>query len=56
MFGKVHCGSLSNKKIKSRGKTNTYATNSFKKIVNDVLNREQRNRAHFFTNYSGSYG
>ena len=47
MFSKVHCGSLSNRKTKSKGKTDTYARINFKKDVNDVSSREQRNGAHF---------
>ena len=47
MFGKVYYGSLSNRKIKSKGKTDTYARINFKKGVNDVSNRDQRDRAHF---------
>ena len=42
IFGKVHCGSLSNRKIKSKGKTDTYVRINFKKGVNDVSKREQR--------------
>ena len=47
MFGKVHYGSLSNRKIKSKGKTDMYAKIDFKKGVNDVSNRELRDRAYF---------
>ena len=47
MFGKVYYGSLSNRKIKSKGKTDTYAKINFKKGVNDVSNRNQKDRANF---------
>ena len=47
MFGKVYYGSLSNRKIKSKGKTDTYAKINFKKGVSDVSNRNQKDRAHF---------
>ena len=47
MFGKVHYWSLSNRKIKSKGKIDTYAKIKFKKGVNDVSKRKQRDRAHF---------
>ena len=42
MFGKLHYRSLSNKKMKSKGKIDMYARINFKKGVNDVTNREQR--------------
>ena len=47
MFGKLYYGSLSNRKIKSKGKLDTYARINFKKGVNDVSNTKQRDRAHF---------
>ena len=47
MFGKLIYGSLSNTKRKSKGKTDTYARINFKKGVNDVSNKKQRDRAHF---------
>ena len=47
MFGKLHYGSLSNRKMKSRGKIDTYARINFTKGVNDVSNKKQRDRAHF---------
>ena len=47
MFGKVFCGSLSNRKTKSKGKTDTYARINLKKGVNDASNRDQKDRAHF---------
>ena len=46
MFGKVHYGSLSDRKLKLKGKTDTYARINFKKGVNNILNQEQRDRAH----------
>ena len=47
MFGKVFYGSLSNRKTKSKGKTDTYARINLKKGVNDASNRDQKDRAHF---------
>ena len=47
MFGKLHYGSLSNRKMKSRGKIDTYARINFTKGVNDVSNKKQRDRARF---------
>ena len=47
LFGKVHYGSLSNRKIKLKGKTDMYARINFKKGVNDVSKREQRDIPHF---------
>ena len=41
MFGKVNYGSLSNRKIKSKGKTDTYARINFKKRCHDVSKRKQ---------------
>ena len=46
MFGKVHYESFSNREVKSRGKTDTYARINFKKYVNYISNREKRDRAH----------
>ena len=48
MFGEVHYGLLSNRKIKSKGKTYMYGRINFKNGVNDVSNKEQRDIAHFF--------
>ena len=48
MFCQMHYGSLPNKKMKSIAKTDTYARINFKKGVIDVLNRQQRERAHFY--------
>ena len=45
MFGKLHYGSLSNRKMKSRGKIDTYARINFTKGDNDVSNKKQRDRA-----------
>ena len=47
MFRKVNCGSLSNRKLKPKGKTDTHARINFKKSINDVSNRQQRNTTHF---------
>ena len=47
MFGKLHYGSLSNRKMKSKGKIDTYARINFKKGFNDVSNKKQRDRARF---------
>ena len=47
MFDKLHYGSLPNRKMKSKGKIYTYARINFKKGINDVSNREQRDRAYF---------
>ena len=38
MFGKLHYGSLSNRKMKSKGKIDMYARINFKKGVNDGSN------------------
>ena len=56
VFGKVHYRSFSNRKVKSRAKTDKYSTIKFKRGVNDVSNRKQRNRAHVLLNYFVSYG
>ena len=47
MFGKVHYGSLSNRKIKSIEKTDTYARINFKKGVS-MYQRENREIEHIF--------
>ena len=47
MFGKLHYGSLSNRKMKSKEKIDTYARINFTKGVNDVSNKNQRDRACF---------
>ena len=47
MFGKLHYGSLPNRKMKSKEKIDTYARINFKKGVNDVSNKKQRDRARF---------
>ena len=47
MFGKAYSGLLSNRKIKSKGKTDSYARINFKKGISDVSNKEQRDRAYF---------
>ena len=47
MFGKLHYGSLSNRKMKSKGKIDMYAMINFKKGVNDISNKKQRERACF---------
>ena len=47
MFRKVNCGSLSNRKLKPKGNTDTHASINFKKSINDVSNRQQRNTTHF---------
>ena len=47
MFGKLHYGSLSNRKMKSKGKIDMYVRINFTKGVNDVLNKKQRDRACF---------
>ena len=44
MFGKLHYGSLYNRKMKSKGKIETYARINFQKGVNDVLNAKKRDR------------
>ena len=44
MFGKLHYGSLYNRKMKSKGKIETYARINFQKVVNDVLNAKKRDR------------
>ena len=46
MFGKLHYGSLSNRKMKSKGKIDMYAKINFKNGVNNVASTKQRNRAH----------
>ena len=38
MFGKLHYGSLSNRKMKSKGKIDMYVRINFKKGVNDGSN------------------
>ena len=47
MFGKVNCGSLSNRKLKPKGNTDTHARRNFKKSISDVSNRQQRDATHF---------
>ena len=47
MFGKLHYGSLCNRKMKSRGKIDTYARINFTKVVNNVSNKKQGERARF---------
>ena len=47
MFGKVHYGSLSNRKIKSKEKTDTYVRINFKKGVS-MYQRENREIEHIF--------
>ena len=41
MFNKLHYGSLSNRKMKSKGKIDTYARINFKKGVNDVSKKSK---------------
>ena len=55
MFGKVHYRSYSNRKMKSRAKTDKYSTIKFRRGVSDASNREQRNRAHVLLSYFVSY-
>ena len=46
MFGKLHYGSLSNRKLKSKGKIDTYARINFKKAVNDVSKKREARFLH----------
>ena len=48
MFGKVYYGSLSSRKTKSKVKTDMDARISFKKGVNDVSKRKQRDQHIFY--------
>ena len=48
ILGKLHYGSLSNRKMKSIGKLDTYARINFKKVSAMYQTNKKRDRAHFF--------
>ena len=55
ILNKLHYGSLSNRKIKSKGKIDTYARINFKKGINDV-SKKSKEIEHVFTCHFGSHG